>query len=131
MSILGKQISVEAVVATVIVMVVAALLPVLTKSPEREITLIAKDMTFYLEDDPTPNPVIEVRAGETVRLILKNRERGLVHDFAVPALRVATETLHFNEDAHITFDAPSTPGTYEYVCQPHLLMMKGTLRVIP
>lgn len=131
MSILGKQISVEAVVATVIVMVVAALLPVLTKSPEREITLIAKDMTFYLENDPTPNPVIEVRAGETVRLILKNRERGLVHDFAVPALRVATETLHFNEDAHITFDAPSTPGTYEYVCQPHLLMMKGTLRVIP
>jgi plastocyanin len=131
MSILGKQISVEAVVATVIVMVVAALLPVLTKSPEREITLIAEDMAFYLEDDPTPNPAIEVRAGETVRLILKNRERGLVHDFAVPALRVATETLHFNEEAHITFDAPSTPGTYEYVCQPHLLMMKGTLRVIP
>jgi plastocyanin len=27
------------------------------------------------------------------------------------------------------FEVPTTPGTYEYVCRPHLAMMRGTLRV--
>lgn len=134
MSILGCEISSKVAVSVTVLMVGAALLPamtVMTTSRPREITLVAKDMSFYLEDDPTPNPVIEVRTGETIHLVLRNQEHGIVHGFAVPAVKVATDLLRWNEKASITFEAPATPGTYEYVCQQHSLMMKGTLRVTP
>jgi plastocyanin len=134
MSILRCKISSKFAVSLALLTAGAALLPVMTvmtTSRPREITLVAKDMTFYLEGDATPNPVIEVKAGETLHVVLRNQERGIVHGFAVPAVKVATDFLRWNEEAGITFEAPATPGTYAYVCQPHLLMMKGTLRVTP
>ena len=132
MSILGRQISWKVVMAAMLLMIVLALLPVMTFSPSREIRLIAKDMAFYLENNSTvPNPIIELKAGETIHLVFRNQERGILHDFVIPAAHVATDALHWNEEATLTFDAPDTPGTYEYVCRPHLLMMKGTLRVTP
>jgi plastocyanin len=48
----------------------------------------------------------------------------------VPAIDVATNILNWNQRDAVTFEAPKEPGTYEYVCRPHLLMMKGVLRVI-
>jgi plastocyanin len=134
MSVLGFEMSSKVVVSVAVLIVGAALLPVMavmTPSRPREITLVARDMTFYLESGATPNPVIEVRAGETVHVVLKNQERGIVHGFAIPAVKIATNLLLWNEEASVTFDAPATPGTYEYICQPHSLMMKGTLRVTP
>ena len=132
MSILGRRISVERVaIIAVIMMVVAGLARVVTRENAREITLVARDMAFYAEGDQhTANPVIDLKAGETVRIILKNRDRGMTHDFAVPALEAATDVLDWNEEDEVTIEAPKERGTYEYVCQPHLLMMKGTLRVI-
>lgn len=134
MSILGCEVSATVVVRMAVLMIGAALLPVmtvLTTSRPREITLVAKDMAFYLEGDATPNPVIEVRKGETIHVVLTNQERGIVHGFAVPAVKTASDLLRWNEEASITFEAPAKPGTYDYVCQPHALMMKGTLRVTP
>jgi plastocyanin len=61
--------------------------------------------------------------------VLRNEERGMAHDFAVPALDAVTRLLDWNESDTVTFDVPRTPGTYEYVCRPHLLMMRGTLLV--
>ena len=37
--------------------------------------------------------------------------------------------IDWNERNDVVFDVPDEPGTYEYVCRPHQLMMKGTLRV--
>jgi plastocyanin len=120
------------VAATSLLLVVAALLPVMTTGESREITLVARDMAFYLETDSnTPNPVIEVRAGERVRITLRNDDRGFLHDFALPVTRAATETIGWHEQSETIFDAPTEPGSYEYVCRPHSLMMKGTLRVVP
>jgi plastocyanin len=131
MSILGRKVSVKMVVAAVALFVaVAGLLPVMTKARAREITLVARDMAFYLETDgKTANPVIEARPGETIRVVLVNRDRGMTHDFAVPAVDAATNLIDWNESTTITFDAPDEPGTYEYVCRPHLLMMKGQIIV--
>jgi plastocyanin len=134
MSIMGCEMSWKVAVSVAVLTVGAALLPVMTvmtMSRPREITLVAKDMTFYLEGDAIPNPVIEVGRGETIHVVLRNQERGIVHGFAVPAVKAATDLLRWNEEASVTFDAPAKPGTYEYVCQPHSLMMKGTLRVTP
>jgi len=131
MSIWGRKVSPKIVAAVVVLFVaVAGLLPVMTKPRAREITLVARDMAFYRDGGGTAaNPVIEARAGETIRVVLVNRDRGITHDFAVPAVEASTDAIDWNEQDEVTFDVPDTPGTYEYVCRPHLLMMKGTLRV--
>jgi len=131
MSIWGRKVSRKVVAAVAVLFItVAGLLPVMTKARAREITLVAKDMAFYVENDlETPNPVLEVKAGETIRVVLLNRDRGMTHDFAVPAAQAAIDALDWNEDDAVTFEVPDEPGTYEYVCRPHLLMMKGKLIV--
>jgi plastocyanin len=87
-------------------------------------------MAFYLESDlKTPNPTLEIKAGERVRIIFRNQDRGLTHDFAVPILRKRTDAIDWNETDDVTFSVPTRPGTYEYECQPHRLMMRGTIRV--
>lgn len=77
-------------------------------------------MTFFLESDPLhPNPTIEVKAGERVRV--KNQDRGMTHDFAVPAINAAVSAINWNQENGITFAVPLTPGTYECVCRSHQL----------
>lgn len=131
MSIWGRRVSPKVVAAVVVLFVaVAGLLPVMTRARAREITLVAEDMAFYREGDArTANPVIDARAGETIRVVLVNRDRGVTHDFAVPAVDASTDVIDWNERDEVTFDVPDEPGTYEYVCRPHLLMMKGKLIV--
>ena len=130
MSILGKRISTGPVaIIAVIFMLAMGVARALTGENVRQVTIVAKDMAFYLEGDSTRNPAIEVRAGETLRIVLKNLDRGVTHDLAVPAADAATDVLKWNEHDEVTFEVPSEPGTYEYVCRPHLLMMKGTIIV--
>ncbi len=130
MSILGKRIPLRAVAAMAVLMILAVLAPALSKTPSREITLIAKDMAFYLESDlKTPNPTLDIKAGERVRITLRNQERGIIHDFAVPVLKKSLDQLGWNESDDVVFSAPKKPGTYQYECQPHRLMMRGTIRV--
>lgn len=131
MSIWGRKVSMKSVVALVFAMIgVAGLLPVRTKGQPREIVLVAKGMAFYVEGTKGANPEITVRPGESIHVVLKNEDRGMTHDFAVPAAEAATDPLDWNQQGDVTFEAPGKPGTYEYVCRPHLLMMKGALKVI-
>jgi len=134
MSILGHNVSRTVVLRTaatiVAVLLRAVLLPALTATPTREITLVTSGMAFYIEGDAgTPNPTIEVTAGERVRIVLRNQDRGMTHDFAVPAVAAAMDAIRWNESGDVTFDVPDTPGTYQYECRPHRLMMRGVLRV--
>jgi plastocyanin len=118
------------VAVAVIAVIAGAVIPVAMKAPAREVTLVVRNMAFYLEGDPaTPNPTIEVKAGEHVRIVLRNDDRGFTHDFAVPTLDAALGAINWNESDDVVIDVPETPGTYEYVCRPHALMMRGTLRV--
>ena len=130
MSILGRTVSMKAVAAIAGLMLLAALLPVRSSTPTREVVLIARGMAFYLEGDPsTPNPTLEVKAGERLRVVLRNQDRGMTHDFAVPAVAAAMNAIDWNESGEVTLDVPDTPGNYEYVCRPHVLMMRGIIRV--
>jgi plastocyanin len=54
---------------------------------------------------------------------------GMTHDFAVPAVAAAMNAIRWNGSGDMTFDVPDTPGTYEYVCRPRALMIRGTIRV--
>jgi plastocyanin len=131
MSILGRRVSGKMVAAAAAVFIVAAgLLPVMTTPRAREIRLVAREMAFYTDrDDTTANPIIEAAPGEMLRVVLVNQDRGITHDFAVPAFAVATDAIDWNERDEVTFKAPAKAGTYEYVCRPHAAMMKGRIVV--
>ena len=99
-------------------------------APAREIVLVARGMTFAFEHQPeAPNPVIALRAGERVRVMLKNDAPGLLHDFVIPGWDVATEQLRTGESHAVTFTVPDTPGRFEYQCRPHSEMMRGVIDV--
>jgi plastocyanin len=130
MSILGHRISSTPIGVLAALMVLVALLPALSSTPTRNVTLVARDMAFYLEGDPrTPNPTLEARAGERLRIVLRNADRGMTHDFAVPLLHAAMDAITWDQSNTVVIDVPSRPGIYEYVCRPHGVMMRGTIRV--
>jgi plastocyanin len=130
MSILGRHISTKVVATVAGCLLLAALLPAVTRTPTREVALVVKGMAFYLESDlTTPNPTIEVKAGERVRVVVRNQDRGLTHDFAVPLIGAVMNEIPWNQSDELVFDVPDEPGIYEYVCRPHRLMMRGTIRV--
>ena len=129
MSFWGYRVSATLMTMAVAIVLLGALTAAITRPPVREITLVARGMAFYQIGDVAPNPVIRVQAGERVRIVLRNEDRGITHDFAVPAFDAAVDQLDWNEDGHVTFDVPDTPGRHEYVCRPHMLMMRGVLLV--
>jgi plastocyanin len=95
----------------------------------REIVLVARDMSFYLDGASAENPTLRLKAGESVRLVLRNEEPGVVHDFAVSAWKVGTRRLQARETDTVTFRVPDTPGQHEYLCNPHASMMRGIIEV--
>ena len=95
----------------------------------REIVLVARSMAFFVEGSSTPNPTLRLRAGETVRLVLRNEEPGVTHDFAVRSWNLATRELVGEGVDGIEFRVPHEPGRQEYQCRPHAAMMRGTIEI--
>lgn len=125
------------VVAVMLVCVAAAVprLNVGTPEPEptpatpREIRLVVKDMTFYVEGQDTPNPTLSARPGERIRLVLSNTESGMSHDFRIDAWRVQTRVLKGKGEDSVEFTVPNARGSHAYRCTPHAEMMNGTIVV--
>ena len=97
----------------------------------REITLVARDMAFYLSEQTQagPNPTLQLKVGEQVRIVLRNQDPGIVHTFAIKPWN-ASMTLRHDETASMLVRAPRSPGRYEYVCTPHLMLMAGVIEVV-
>ena len=120
-------------------MVIAALVAVATavvvtqagaREEVREIELVARGMSFYLAvDAASANPTITVGAGERVRFVLRNETPGIDHDLAVDSLGIAMAPVALGQTASLDVEIPSRPGTYEYRCRPHAVMMNGRLIV--
>jgi plastocyanin len=117
-------------------LIVTALLPILassratgTPSP-REIRIVVRDMTFYVEGQDEPNPTLRLRAGEQIRLVLRNEDPGMSHDFAVGSWRVMTPLVTARgAEAVVVFRVPQRRGSYTYSCTPHATIMRGTIQV--
>jgi plastocyanin len=111
----------------------ATLLPMIASSGSegvREIRLVVRNMTFYVEGEMEPNPTLIVRAGEQVRVVVRNDEPGMRHDFAVRAWDIGTRMLEDRgEAATVTFRVPAARGDHTYLCTPHAKKMRGTIRV--
>jgi hypothetical protein len=129
MSIWGRRVSIRLVATAVAVVLLGVLAVAVTRPAPREITLVVRGMAFFLESSDLPNPTIVVAPGERVRIVLRNEERGIQHDFAAPRLGAAIDLLGWNESDTVTFVAPSVPGVYDYWCRPHMMMMRGRIMV--
>lgn len=133
MTIRGRNKSLLAILVVAGVAVIVTLLPTLASTggdSARELRVVTRDMSFYVDGYSEPNPAISVKAGEKIRLVLRNEDAGMSHDFAVKAWGVGTKLLEDRgqEDA-ITFQVPGERGTASYNCTPHAKMMSGTLRI--
>lgn len=111
----------------------ATLLPMMASSTAddvREIRVVVRDMSFYVDGGTEPNPAITVRAGERVRIRLRNEDAGMRHDFTIAAWTVATKMLDDRRaEDEVTFRVPSTRGDHAYSCTPHPKIMTGTITV--
>jgi plastocyanin len=115
----------------------AAVVPIVLASRDggapaepREIRLVVRDMTFYLEGQDVPNPTLRVRAGEQIRLVLRNEDPGMDHDLTIKSWNVATATLEKKgEEAAVRFRVPDRRGVETYTCTPHAEMMQGAIHI--
>ena len=101
-----------------------------TRTAVRDITLVARDMAFYLDGGSEPNPTIQVRTGETVQLTVLNRDPGLKHNLTIEALGLDMTLLETDASMRVRLRAPSRPGRLPYVCAPHSEMMRGVIEVV-
>jgi plastocyanin len=119
----------------VVVCALAAALPLgarpSTTTTPRTIVLTARQMAFHVEGASGTNPMIELTAGERVRFVLRNEDRGIAHDLAVPSLALAVAPVSDVGENTLEVSVPDRPGAYEYRCTPHAQMMRGTLRISP
>jgi len=129
MSIWGYRVSLKLVAMTVVVVLLSVFAYALSRPAPREITLVTRGMAFYLENGDLPNPAISLQPGERVRIVLRNEDRGLKHDFAFPSIDAALEPVTWNQSDDVVFEAPEKPGTYDYWCRPHMTMMRGKIIV--
>jgi plastocyanin len=75
------------------------------------------------------NPEIRLAPGEAVRIVFRNQDPGLTHDFVVPGLGATIEAINGQGSASVVLRAPERPGRYDYVCTPHARMMRGIIVV--
>jgi plastocyanin len=129
MSIWGYRVSVKLIATTVAMVMLGALAAALARPAPREVTLVARGMAFYLENGDRPNPTLTFTAGDRVRIVFKNQDRGIQHNFAVPSFKAELDPIGWNESDDLVLDVPKTPGTYDYWCRPHMMMMRGSIIV--
>ena len=94
----------------------------------REIRLIGKNTTFYVQGSSDPNPVLRVKPGEAVRIVFRNTDAGMKHDFTIPDWGVESKAVAGVGETTVTFRVPEH-GRAEYNCTPHATVMKGTIAV--
>jgi plastocyanin len=88
-----------------------------------EAVIVGQDLSFDVTE-------LEVGVGEELVVTFDNRDVGVPHDFHVrgPGVDVATEIVVGPVVQTLTVSF-AEPGQYEYVCDVHPDMMRGTIIV--
>ena len=106
-----------------------AIVPRIVDSREQahEVRVVAKNMTYYADGAADPNPPIRLIPGAQVRVTFRNEDRGMQHDFGIPAFGVGTGVVEFGTEKSIVFTVPKDPSAATYLCTPHSAMMSGRI----
>ncbi|MGH8635958.1 MAG: plastocyanin/azurin family copper-binding protein [Burkholderiales bacterium] len=96
-----------------------------TREQAREVRLIARNMTYYVDGVSEPNPALLFLPGEQVRVTVRNEDKGMSHDFRIPAWGVGTKVVEWSTEKSITFRVPANASGGTYMCTPHSAMMSG------
>jgi hypothetical protein len=109
----------------------AALLPGLGLSREhdRVVRLVVIDRAFYLEGQSVPNPTLKMRAGERIRLVLRNEDDGMQHDVTIREWNLAVPPIKGKGERALSFRVPDSRGVVSYACTPHSSSMLGSIEV--
>ena len=93
--------------------------------PDRVIVLTASKYAFHAEGEAggagaVENPPLRLRAGERVRVVVRNAEVGDVeHNFKIPGLGVhCSKGIAPGEEEAVEFTVPKD-GVYTYTCCSH------------
>lgn len=116
--------------ALVVLVVAAVMLPRIVSSREevRDVTLVVRNMTYYVDGNDVPNPPLRFAAGEQVRVTLRNEDQGMTHDFTIKDWGVATKVLEGKGQDSVTFRVPPRAVVAPaYSCTPHSAMMSGSI----
>jgi plastocyanin len=95
----------------------------------RDIHIVARGMTFYVDGRAEANPALRVRRGEHVRIVFRNEDAGMKHDFVIPEWDIESKTLSGKGETSITFSVPGHATSGIYFCTPHASMMRGTIAI--
>lgn len=95
----------------------------------KEFRLVAKEMAFYLEGNPQPNPTLTVYDQERIRLRLINRDKGMDHDLVILKLGLSTGKVSYGEETVLDFQ-PKKQESLDYLCSFHATMMRGKMVVL-
>ena len=113
-----------------ILIAAAGVLAVAAQDPApREVRLVVRNMTYYLDGSADPNPTLRLSRGERVRIVLRNDDAGMKHDFVVGDWHAATGLIPGRRETAVVIQAPSTAGRTVYHCTPHEETMRGTILV--
>ena len=97
---------------------------------ERELTIVARQMAFYVNGNPQPNPSIVFLPGEQIAIDFINRDRGVAHNFVIPAWNLRTDLLKGDGSSErLLFQVPLEPAKTDYTCSIHPTMMTGQVRI--
>jgi plastocyanin len=111
--------------------IAAVFLPrlVASREPIREIRVTARNMVFHVDAIDDPNPALQLTAGEQVKVVFRNEDRGMLHDFGIPEWNVRTGTVEAGSERSVTFRVPPRAAGLSYICTPHSAMMAGRIIV--
>ena len=113
-----------------VLLAAAGVLAVSASDPQpREIRLVVRNMTYYVEGERDANPTLRMKAGETVRIVLRNEDAGMKHDLVVPDWGSGTGLIPGKREVAVVLHAPSLAGRAVYHCTPHEETMRGTILV--
>ena len=127
MKTIKRHVRVSMVVAVLIT--TGIFLPRVLSSREsvRDIRIVARDMAYHVDAVGERNPTLQLMAGEQVRVTFRNEDRGMSHDFGIPAFGIGTGLVAFGTEKSIVFKVPGTPAAATYICTPHAAMMSGSI----
>jgi len=95
----------------------------------REVRLVVRGMTYFVEGTTDPNPTLRVQRGSRLRVVLTNDDPGYSHNLIVSALGIQTPLIARGGSQTVELTVPDAPGVHAYSCGPHAEMMRGNITV--